>query len=242
MGVGLATLRRRNRQPEWMDQPDLDAGMHAHALRSLSRINQISRTSLMVWRPILQLARELRSRQPLRVLDLACGGGDVVIGLSRQARRARVPLTVDGCDISPVALAYANERARRAGIEDASFFEQDALSGSLPDSYDVVTCSLFLHHLDEPQAENVLRSMSSAAREMVVVSDLRRNRLAYLLAWLGCRLLTRSPIVHKDGPLSVAAAFTLEEARSLATRAGLTSATIAPCFPQRFLLVWRKPA
>ena len=70
---------------------------------------------------------------------------------------------------------------------------------------------------------------------------LRRNRVGYLMAWFGCRLLTRSPIVRVDGPLSVAAAFTFDEARSLATRAGLAGAAVSGYFPERFLLVWRKP-
>ena len=56
----------------------------------------------------------------------------------------------------------------------------------------------------------------------------------------GSRLLTRSPIVHVDGPLSVRAAFTVAEARQLAERAGLSGATIRRHWPQRFLLSWWK--
>jgi len=75
---------------------------------------------------------------------------------------------------------------------------------------------------------------------MVVVSDLRRTRLGYAMACVACRLLTRYPIVRVDGPLSVAAAFTIEEARDLAARAGLTGTKISPRWPQRYLLVWRR--
>ncbi|HEY2250583.1 MAG TPA: hypothetical protein VGH74_05965, partial [Planctomycetaceae bacterium] len=64
MGAGFATLDARNRQPELMDQPGLDESLHAHALRSLSRINWISRTSAVIWRPIRKLAQEANLSRP----------------------------------------------------------------------------------------------------------------------------------------------------------------------------------
>jgi len=241
MGAGFATLGARNRQPELMDQPGLDERLHAHALRSLSRINWISRTSAVLWRPIRRLALDAKLSRPLRILDVACGGGDVAIGLAKRANRAGINVQVDGCDINPVAVEHARGNALRAGVSQTGFFVHDALMTALPDGYDVVTCSLFLHHLDNDNAERMLRSMGAAAGKMVVASDLLRNRLAYLMAVVACQVLTRSPIVHVDGPLSVAAAFTVDEARVLAERAGLSGGTFTRYFPERFLFVWRRP-
>jgi 2-polyprenyl-3-methyl-5-hydroxy-6-metoxy-1,4-benzoquinol methylase len=242
MTPGFTTLRARNRQPELMDQPGLDEGLHGHALRSLSRINWWSRTSGMIWRPIRRLALEIGPSRPLRVLDVACGGGDVARGLARRARRAGIPVHVDGCDINPVAIAHA----RRAPLPDpgasVGFFQHDALRAPLPGGYDVVVCSLFLHHLDNHDAGVMLKSMAAAATRMVIVSDLQRTRLGYAMACVACRVLTRSPIVRVDGPLSVAAAFTLQEARDLAEEAGLQGVTLQRYFPERYLLVWRKPS
>jgi SAM-dependent methyltransferase len=242
MPAEFATLDRRNRQPELMDQPALDPRLHVHALRSLSRINWFSRTSGRIWKPIRRLARETSLAQPLRILDIACGGGDVAVGLARRARRAGIAVHVDGCDKSALAVEHAGDRALCAGVDNVRFFQHDAVDSPLPTGYDVVTSSLFLHHLDEYHAEKLLRSMADSAGRMVVISDLCRNRLGYLIAWLGCRLLTRSPVVRVDGPLSVAAAFTLDEARELVDRAGLEGATFGRYFPERFLLVWRKRA
>jgi 2-polyprenyl-3-methyl-5-hydroxy-6-metoxy-1,4-benzoquinol methylase len=241
MTSGFATLAARNRQPELMDQPGLDQGLHGHALRSLSRINWWSRTSGMIWRPIRRLALESGSPRPLRILDVACGGGDVARGLARRASRAGLAVQVDGCDINPVAIAHARDAALRQQVSNVEFFPHDALHNPLPDGYDVVTCSLFLHHLDDADAGRMLQSMAASATRMVVVSDLRRSRIGYALACIACRVLTRSPIVRMDGPLSVAAAFTMEEARDLATSVGLTGVTTRRYFPERFLLVWRKP-
>jgi hypothetical protein len=48
-----------------------------------------------------------------------------------------------------------------------------------------------------------------------------RCRAGWLAAWAGTRLLTRSPVVHFDGPQSVRAAWTESELRQLARDAGL---------------------
>jgi hypothetical protein len=104
-----------------------------------------------------------------------------------------------------------------------------------------VTTSLFLHHLPDDVAVAVLRRMGEAAGRLVLVNDLARTRAGWLLAWAGCRLLTRSPVVHFDGPASVRSAFTVSEVKALADRAGLTGATVTTHWPYRFLLRWERP-
>jgi hypothetical protein len=106
---------------------------------------------------------------------------------------------------------------------------------------DVVMCSLFLHHLAEPAAISLLANMARAAHRLVLVNDLARGRLGFLLAWTTARVLTRSKMVHVDAPRSVQGAFTLAEARVLAERAGLAGATVRGRWPCRFLLQWQRP-
>jgi hypothetical protein len=63
--------------------------------------------------------------------------------------------------------------------------------------------------------------MRCAAKRMVLVSDLRRSRGSYALAWIGGRL-AGSRVARADALLSVRAAWTMEE------------------WPARFLLVWER--
>jgi hypothetical protein len=58
------------------------------------------------------------------------------------------------------------------------------------------------------------------------------------MAVVGCHLLSGSRVVHVDGPISVAGAFTPGEALSLAEQAGLQGATLTRHWPQRYLLTW----
>ena len=70
-------LKKRDRQPEVMDQPGLDPKEHLRALNGLRRINVISRCSVGIFRAIKKLARD-QPDKTLRILELACGGGDTV--------------------------------------------------------------------------------------------------------------------------------------------------------------------
>jgi 2-polyprenyl-3-methyl-5-hydroxy-6-metoxy-1,4-benzoquinol methylase len=230
----------RRREPEWMDQPGLDGDLHLAALVGLRRINFLSRTAGALWSPIKRLALTEPARH-WRVLDVACGGGDVSVAIARRARTHSLHITVDGCDLSHTAVAHATMQAAASHLEDLRFFEHDALARDLPPGYDVVMCSLFLHHFDENDAVTLLRRMADAAGRLVLVSDLRRSRTGNLLAWLTCHLVTRSPVVHIDGPRSARAAFSLVEARDLAARSGLEGAGLRRCWPQRFLLQWQRP-
>jgi hypothetical protein len=230
----LARLRMRERIPELMDDPAIDPSEHRRALSALARINRVSNSVGVLWPPLRELARKLD--RPVRLLDVATGSGDVTAGLLAKARKAGIELEAAGCDVNELAIDEA--RRRRPGIE---FFLHDAIRGPLPGGFDVLTCSLFLHHLAEDDALALLTNMRNAARRLVLVNDLSRSRFNFLGVWFACRFLTRSRIVRFDGPASVRSAFTLSEALALAERAGLRGARVQRFFPARYLLSWERP-
>jgi len=230
-------LAQRQRLPELMDQPGLDPELHAEALVGLRRINAVSRSAACLFEPIRALARALPPNAvPLRLLDVACGGGDLALDLAALAQRHGLALAVEGCDISPQAVALAQARARERTLE-ASFFVSDVLADPLPDRFDVMVSSLFLHHLDTAEAETLLARLAGS-RRLLLISDLLRTPLGYGLAWAGTRLLSRSRIVHIDGLLSVRGAFQLAEVAAMAERVGLDGVDLRRCWPERYLLRW----
>ena len=224
-----------------MDQPDLDVRRHVLALDALGRANAVSRTAAAVWPSIREAALD-QAPGPLRVLDIASGGGHLLMSLARRAARERMDVVWLGWDLSPVAIDYARTLASRRGVKGVRYERADALHDPMPAGIDVVLCTLFLHHLTESDAVALLQRMREAARRAVVVSDLRRTRLGAAFTWAGCRLLSRSEVFRVDGMRSVAAAFSTGEARSLAAAAGFGGAQVFQVWPQRWLLTWRKPA
>jgi 2-polyprenyl-3-methyl-5-hydroxy-6-metoxy-1,4-benzoquinol methylase len=238
----MVLLRQRRRRPEVMDQPDLCPRRHAHALAGLARINRLSRTERTYRHPLLNLQKR-HDLPRLNILDIACGGGDVTRRLWHLGRLDRLDWRVAGCDQSPVAVELATAAALREQA-DVSFFVHDVLSGPPPGEWDAVVCSLFLHHLDEEPAVALLRGIArpdESGPRLVLINDLDRSLVGLILAHVVGRLVTTSDVVHTDGPRSVEAAFTPDEALALARRAGLTGATVRRVWPWRWLLCWSRP-
>ncbi len=232
-------LREREWQAELLDDPGLNEIEVRNALDGLQRLNCISRGAGILWAEIARLARS-QSLRGLRVLDLACGGGDIALALMKKAANGGLALSMHACDRNARSLEYARRRAITAGLA-IEFFAQDVLNEPLPAGYDVVMCSLFLHHLQERDAITLLSRMSEAAQHLVLVNDLKRSMFNYVLVLIGSRLLSRSPIVHADAVLSMKNAFTAAELAALAETAGLKNFSICTHLPARMMLCWEKP-
>jgi ubiquinone/menaquinone biosynthesis C-methylase UbiE len=148
------------------------------------------------------------------VLDVATGGGDI----PRWMLRRRLPVEITAADLHPQMLHLARRWSEGLPIR---FVRSDARSLPFPDrSIDLVLCSLMLHHLTEADAARVLGELARVTRQRLVVNDLRRSRVAYILIWLITRL-SRNRLTRYDSPASVERAFTPPELQALARDAGL---------------------
>lgn len=229
--------------PELMDDPNLDRDEHRRALDGVRRVNLFSNTALTIAKTISNIARSLRVDSP-SILDLGCGSGDVAFGVAMRLSQDRA-WHVEGWDMSATAIDYATElycnpeaeRALRVRRPRTSLaYHRMNVFDESTKTFDFVYCSLFLHHFNEQQAVRVLRKMHELARYAVIVDDLHRSRFGWWLAKIGVHLISRSPIVHFDGPQSVRAAFTDDEAKAIASKAGLQGVTVQRRWPARWLM------
>lgn len=231
-------VKKRRLTPEKMDDPQLAEAEHQKALAGLARLNRWSRGDVGLWRQLRGEALSV-TPAPLRVLDIATGSADLPIRLSQRARLSQLPLHFSACDLSPTALRIASEAATKAGVS-IELFESDAVNDPIPPDFDVIMVSLFLHHLSDEQIISLLAKLAQATKRMVLVNDLARSWWNYGMVGIASRVLSRSSVVHFDGPVSVRAAFTRKEMLELASNAGMASAQVAYQFPARWQLIWRK--
>ena len=232
----------QSREPELMDDPALAESEHLHALDALARINVVSRTAAHIARAIacVLAADGAPPTEPVTVVDVACGGGDVTVDLAARLSDGRQygPVEVVGLDISPRAIERSRALAERLGSE-ATFMARDVLTDGCPPC-DVAVSSLFLHHLDDASTVALLRGLAAAVRKGIVISDLVRSPLGLAFAVLGTTFLSTSRVARVDGPLSVRAARTPAEYRSLCDAAGLRGASIRHVWPERVVIAWAK--
>jgi len=223
-----------------MDDPGIAADAHQAALRGLQRLNAWSRSWRLLWPQIAAAAHAFAVRgERIRIMDVATGSGDGPLTMARRARSLDLPIDWVLCDRSAIALDTARRAAHRAEIP-ITVEQVDVLRDHLPRGADLVTCSLFLHHLDNDDAVTALRRMADAAAIGIGAADLDRSQGGLLLAQIASRVLTRSAVVHTDAALSVRGAFTQNEARNLALRAGLCEANVRAAWPYRWVLWWRR--
>ena len=233
----MARLTQRDFQPELMDQSGTSRAEHLHALQGLRRLNVASGVAGQLWRQIASHCG-VKSGGRLRVLDVGCGGGDVAIGVWKRAQRQGIDVDIIGLDRSSTACEQASQRCQAAGVS-MKLVCTDAVQSPLPSGFDVVMSSLFLHHLSRSDAVTLLANMGGAGK-LLVVSDLRRSAIGYAVAHTACRLVTRSAIVHYDGPQSVANAFSVSEAAELCDEAGLSGADVRRAWPWRLMITRKK--
>ncbi len=230
-------IRERRLEPELMDDLSLDAELHRQALRGLERINALSLTAETFWKPIKEFY--LSEKKPLRILDIASGAGDILTRLALKTRKENLPFVFEGCDFNSQAVDYANHRAKIRNLP-VSYFLHDALRDPMPERFDIVINSLFLHHLSEDGLGQFFKTLHASRARLLLICDLKRSRAGLSLAYLGTRLLSRSRIVHWDGPQSVRAAFTTAEILQFVDSAGLPKPRLQTVWPQRYLLAWHR--
>jgi 2-polyprenyl-3-methyl-5-hydroxy-6-metoxy-1,4-benzoquinol methylase len=202
-------------RPEWMDVAETVSPELERDLANLESLNRRFGAHKLV---LDYLGPVLGRRKPLRILDLGTGAADIPRALVRRAREVGCPVLVTAVDRQQPTLAIAEEMS--AGFPEIRFQQADFLTFAEGTIYDVVLCNLVLHHLDESDAIRLLRRCRELTKGVVLVTDLRRSRLAQTAIFAVTEVLYREPMTRHDARLSAERAFSFPELRKLAIAAG----------------------
>jgi len=236
----FAPARRRGH--EILDDPSQDPALAHRSLRDIALANRLfggQRAVLREVRAVLIAAKtdaqaltrsDTRSDEPLMLLDIGTGLGDIPLAATRMAVALGRSLHTIGLELSP-------HLAREADRVCTSAVAGDALR--LPfadDSVEIVTCSQVLHHFEDAEAVALLRECTRVARRAVIIADLRRSWLAVAGLWTSSFALGFHPVSRHDGVVSILRGFTRDDLGALVERA-------TGCRPRvRHALGWRVTA
>ncbi|MDP9004212.1 MAG: methyltransferase domain-containing protein [Verrucomicrobiota bacterium] len=202
-------------EPELMDRPQPVTPELVSDLRNLRQLNRHFGSYALMMR---FLRRWIQRGSELRVLDLATGSGDLPRLVVDHARKVGAQATVEAIDQQSSTLEIARELS--GDYPEIEFIQGDIRSFGDEGEYDLVLCSLALHHFEDRAAVEVLEHCRKLSREFVLVSDLRRGWLASVGVHLLTTFIYREVMTRTDARLSAARAFSFGEFRSLAERAG----------------------
>jgi 2-polyprenyl-3-methyl-5-hydroxy-6-metoxy-1,4-benzoquinol methylase len=213
----MVDLRVRSHQSELMDDMAAPGREVDRALTELAVVNRWlggTRTTLAA------LAPRLRGRsEPMRILDLGAGGGDLALAMAELGRRTGVAVEIVTADLGGDACRFARTRTRQAPEIHVTRADAFALPFA-PRSFHFAHCAMFLHHFRQEEIAQILGDLSRLVREGIIINDLHRNAFAYYSIAGLTRLFSRSRMVKNDAPLSVARGFRPADLDDLRARCG----------------------
>jgi ubiquinone/menaquinone biosynthesis C-methylase UbiE len=200
---------------EMMDRPQPVSAELERDLRNLQQLNK----HFGSYRLVLNFVRRwTKPGEHVSIVDLATGSGDIPRLIVDYARKIGVRVEIDALDQQPATLEIA--RKLSAHYPEVCYLEANILESDPAKAYDIVLCSLALHHFSDEDAVRVLKRCCEWSRRFVLVADLRRGLLLTIGVYLLTALLFREPMTRYDGRLSAARAFSFAELRELAHEAG----------------------
>lgn len=219
---------KRQVVPELLDS---DAGSPQEIADSLADLRMINRYfgGARTMREMLLTVAARRKLNTLRWLDVAGASGDVAVQTQKS-------LAASG--IRSEAMLLDRARTHLNGALPAVC--GDALVLPFRDnSFDVVACSLFVHHLEPDEVVLFAREALRVARHGLLINDLIRHPAHLAMVYAGFPLY-RSRLTRHDAVASVRRAYAVEEMKSMLERAGAAEIEIKTFFLFRMgAIAWK---
>ena len=211
---------------ERMDDPQCDVKKLARTYEQFAPINALLSGWTGIYRRELRPALQSGART---VLDIGCGGGDVLRHLAKLTQRDGLSAEFLGIDPDPRAIAFAQAQHNPAKLH----FEQADLY-TLPSGADILLSNHVLHHLTSDEIKTLCAACERLASVKVVHNDLRRDDRALLLfpcvgGWF------RDSFIFEDGMRSIQRAFTPKELEKIVPPGW----QVTPSAPFRLQLQWK---
>jgi ubiquinone/menaquinone biosynthesis C-methylase UbiE len=168
----------------------------------------------------------------LSILDLGAGDGSLGTALKAWASRRQWSWQVTNLDTSMAALSLNPGGTNVAASAATLPFKEE--------SFDLVVASQMTHHLSGSTTKQLLQEAWRVARRGILLCDLHRNAVLYVVLWLLFRLRRFPDSFRSDALLSVKRSWRVAELKQLARESGLEQAQVRLYFGARVVLqAWK---
>ena len=208
--------------PELMDQP-CDYTEMVGCLRSLESVNRLTRA----YHPTIHWLNHVyavmpRQPYPIHIVDVGCGGGDMLRKIYDWAQGRNLPVVLTGVDLNPDAIVAARAVTVPGTINYVAGRAQDFRP---PAGIDIVISSLLTHHMEDGEIVDFIDWMESTARLGWFINDLHRQPVPYYAFRLMAALSNWHPFVKHDGGVSILRSFRREDWQRMMDKAAVARDT-----------------
>lgn len=211
---------------EIMDDLGCGGAVLEQTLRELEYINKWLGGNNITIHALSHLLRNHDRSREISIVDLGCGGGDILRIIAKWGVRNNFRLKLTGIDANPNVVAFARrnvpelppETFQTVNIFSEEFAQQH---------YDVVIGTLFFHHFTDDQLISFFTRLKQQLKVGLIINDLHRHYLAYYSIKVLTTLFSRSSMVKYDAPLSVLRGFSRRELAHILKTAGFASSQIS---------------
>ena len=212
----LVDTSHRSSEMEIMDDFTMEGVLFRDTLDKLEIINRFLGGNSVTINGLKNLLKNQSKNKTITIVDLGCGNGDILRDVAKFGRKNNYSFNLIGIDANLAAIEYAKELSKE--YSELSFKTLDILSEDFKkQSYDVVLCTLFLHHFKNEELISFLKTTTNKATIGVVVNDLHRHKLAYYLFKL-IGFFIKNKMVRQDGLTSVLRAFKRKDLENISTQ------------------------
>lgn len=202
--------RNRTDDPEIMDDFNIKGDVLKDALDKIARINHLLGGNKLTLNGVKKLLRKVSGQNLIKIVDVGCGNGDMLRRLADYGLQKNLNLELIGVDANTFTIDYA--AALSSGYENINYTCEDIFSKSFSElKYDIVLCTLTLHHFKNDEILSLLDTFYGNAKLGFVINDLHRNVLAYRLFQALCFVFRLNEMSRKDGLTSILRGFKKQE-------------------------------
>lgn len=195
---------KRSLQSEIMDDFDLQGDELRQTLQDLENVNSWLGGNAITKTGIKKLP--INKSELIRIVDIGCGNGAMLRELSRWGLKNGYQFELVGVDANTHAIDIAEELSQN--YPNVNFLALNIFSEEFRSmKFDILLCTLTLHHFKDSQIPELLHQLYEQSSVGVVINDLQRSKLAYVLFQAFCAVFVDNEIARKDGLISILRGF-----------------------------------
>ncbi|MNS75182.1 hypothetical protein D3C72_1086860 [compost metagenome] len=215
----------RTEEIEIMDDFSLEGEELIGALDQIASINQLLGGNKLTLHGIKELLKKADTSKTITVADIGCGNGDMLRMLAKYGKKQNLNFKLIGIDANAFTIDYARKLSK--DFSNIEYLCMDIFSEEFNQlKYDIVLCTLTLHHFTSNQIADVMNTLNKNASIGIVVNDLHRSKLAYRLFELIGFVFNLNNMSRNDGLISILKGFKKKELESLSQKLNLKNYSI----------------